>query len=217
MKLLFTLLPAHNGHMLFCDGNFCKLIKYRLLCSCSYSRAVVKQRDAGRRGWQSNRTWVCRSSRTERAGCWGSMLLRITLRYRDKHTSRRHVQMELRLSGSNNLCREKPKLSPAIHGCTSAPSKYRKSLIYSAAVRRAERLNTRVLKFYSAEGLFSFHSPLTSSVQLDCFAFSIQPCSSGRPHILKCREMWKWNLPDAAFCDITNFYQPHTSTYTFKL
>lgn len=69
-------------------------------------------------------------------------------------------------------------------------------------------LNSTFQRVYSCSILL-----LTSSVQLDCFAFSIQPCSSERVHILKCREMWKWNLPDAAFCDITNFYWPHTLAY----
>lgn len=68
-------------------------------------------------------------------------------------------------------------------------------------------LNSTLQRVYSCSILPS-HPPL----QLDCFAFSIQPHSSERAHILKCREMWKWNLPDAAVCDITNFYWPHTLT-----
>lgn len=73
-------------------------------------------------------------------------------------------------------------------------------------------LNSTSQRVYSC-----FIVPLTSSVQLDCFTFSIQPCSSERVHILKCREMWKWNLSDVAFCDITNFCWPHTLTYFLTL
>lgn len=106
----------------------------------------------------------------------------------------RHHQTEPQTSMSRETRKRKAKLNPErgdIHDRSSTPSRYHKSHVYSAAVRREEHLNTLVLKIHTAEGLFLFHSALTSSVQLDCFAFSTQPRRSERVHVLKCREMRK--------------------------
>lgn len=70
MKLLFTSPPPRNGHMLFCDGNFCKPIKdqWPALRAHSHSCAAVKQQDVDQQRWQSNHTQqnrVCLVLRTD--------------------------------------------------------------------------------------------------------------------------------------------------------
>lgn len=42
-ELLFTLLTAYNGHTLFCNRNFCSLIKNVLLCIHLYAWTIGKQ------------------------------------------------------------------------------------------------------------------------------------------------------------------------------
>lgn len=129
------------------------------------------------RGDGGNHTPRLRLQKQQNGACCGDlkMPLQITLWSCHKH----------KLSSE-----EDSKVKPehgAVQEHSSASSRYHKSLVYSA-VRRREHLNTLVLKFHTAEGPL-FHSAFTSSVQLDCFAFSIQPHSSERVHILKCREM----------------------------
>lgn len=138
--------------------------------------------------------YVCRSSRMEHVLCRGSIasLDQAAVRPSTQTAIISDHQREPQTSMSRETRKRKAKLNPEhgdIHGHSSAPSRYHKSHVYSAAVRRGENLNTLVLKIHTAEGLFLFHSALTSSVQLDCFAFSTQPRSSERVHVLKCREM----------------------------
>lgn len=215
MKLLFTSLPPRNGHVLFCDGNFCKPIKCGLLCVLIHVAVQL----------ESNKKLTNRGDRVTTHGFAEAMEWEVfgaedghfwrSLCGPEINTQTQNHQMELQLSVSNGaMISEEKRKFPL---WAQSHSRLRVSAFQTSYVTRLrccgmQSLDSTLQRVYSCSIL-----PLTSSVQPDCSAFSIQPCSSERAHILKCREMWKWNLPDAAFCDITNFHYHHTLTYFLTL
>lgn len=126
--------------------------------------------------------------------------------------------MELQLSVSNSpmISEEKSKFTPR----GRSHSRLHVSTFQASYITSLRCCGTQIEALKTSPCLNStiqrvlFHS----TPHIFCATrFSIPPCSSERVHILKCREMWKWNLPDAAFCDITNFYWPHTRAYFLTL
>lgn len=166
MKLLFTSLPPRNGHMLFCDGNFCKPNKCDLLCVLIHIAVQLESNKMlTNRG---DRVTIHRFAKAAEWGVFGAEDRRFwrSLCGPEKNTWTLSSQI-IRWSFSCQCqtvpwsLKRKANLHPergVIRGCMSAPSKHHISLVYGAAAHRGEHLNAPVLKFHIAEGLFLFHS-----------------------------------------------------------